>query len=620
MDPPAARPSLTKRLSSAFLGDTGNGSADGKNNSPAFVKCENVGSEMASIIQSNLDKIPDESLIKLTRQLEFWKEHGDLSNEQMIDLTKRLVHTGSWRSRLADGDSFHVPHVRFGRTELQMPIVTTGGMRIQHTWMPDSMGFLSANPKKVLASDSQKNLKEVLQHCIELGLNHIETARMYGTSELQFVDALASLIEEGKIKREDFIFQTKVMPAKTREEFEKTFNLSWNHVSKLGYIDLFAFHAVSKDSDVDMVLNEDKDGCYAFIKEYQEAGKIKNIGFSTHGTGETIMRMVESNKFDYMNVHAHYFGDYHGEGTPNTQGGHGNKAAVKKALELDMGVFLISPYDKGGKLFRPSKTVAKAVGPELSPISFASLYAWKKMGCHTVSVGFSKVSDLDEVLEAAYLYKEEKTMDLLDKAVANLEKLAVDKLGQDWVDKGMINIPSCLKESTDGVAIGHILWLHDLCTAYGMYEFARDRYKNLDSSQWNSKKTFEENVSKMPSGNIGRAYQPNVDLTEALKDHYDPELVKKKIAEAHQYLTSKKGEMSDEERQAKGFEEAYNLTVWVDFCGDMNTMTATKVMLQSLTGGYFGINNTSERRSSQAAAATLRQSFEKALEGLGDDK
>jgi predicted aldo/keto reductase-like oxidoreductase len=364
-------------------------------------------------------------------------------------------------------------------------------------------------------------------------------------------------------------------------------------------------------------LNEDN-GCYAFIKECQKAGKIKHIGFSSHGTGETIMRMVESNKFDYINVHAHYFGDYHGEGTPDTQGGHGNKAAVKKALELDMGVFLISPFDKGGKLYLPSKTVAKTVGPELTPISFASLYAWKKEGFHTVSVGFSKVSDLDEVVEAAYLYTQENTLDVLDKAVANLEKLAADKLGQDWVDKGMLNIPSCLKESTNGVAIGHILWLHNVCTAYGMYDFARERYKNLMSTSWDDKKTFEENVAKMGSGNCGRGHQPDVDLTEALKDHYYPELVKKKLMEVHEYLSSKH-DMTDEDRQTRGFEQAYNLTVWGEFCGDTETLSAPKLVLQSLTGGYFGVNNTTQRRSSQADARKLRGTFAKALEDLGDD-
>ena len=62
--------------------------------------------------------------------------------------------------------------------------------------------------------------------------------------------------------------------------------------------------------------------------------------------------MIDSNKFSYVNVYKHYFGDYHATGTPDGAGGKANRKAVKRALELDMGIFQISPFDKGGKLFR----------------------------------------------------------------------------------------------------------------------------------------------------------------------------------------------------------------------------------------------------------------------------
>ena len=54
-------------------------------------------------------------------------------------------------------------------------------------------------------------------------------------------------------------------------------------------------------------------------------------------------------------------------------GGHGNALAVKRALELDMGVFLISPVDKGGHLYMPSKSLARTIGPNMSPMEFAML-------------------------------------------------------------------------------------------------------------------------------------------------------------------------------------------------------------------------------------------------------
>ena len=107
-------------------------------------------------------------------------------------------------------------------------------------------------------------------------------------------------------------------------------------------------------------------------------------------------------------------------------GGQGNLACVKRALELDMGVFQISPFDKGGKLYRPSKDCAISVGTELSPMAFAALYAWKKVGIHTSSLGISRPSDLDEVMSAARTlalgHKGGKDVDtLLDETLARIE-------------------------------------------------------------------------------------------------------------------------------------------------------------------------------------------------------
>jgi hypothetical protein len=67
-------------------------------------------------------------------------------------------------------------------------------------------------------------------------------------------------------------------------------------------------------------------------------------------------------------------------------------------------------------------------------------------------------------------------------------------------------------------------------------------------------------------GNPGRSFDATVDLTEALKDHYNPELAKQKLAEVHEWL-KKDGKLTDEERAAKGWNRAYNLTTWGEFPG-----------------------------------------------------
>ncbi len=183
-------------------------------------------------------------------------------------------------------------------------------------------------------------------------------------------------------------------------------------------------------------------------------------------------------------------------------------ACVKRAQELDMGIFCISPFDKGGKLYRPSKQMLLTLGHEITPIAFASLHVWETAKMHTISVGFARPSDLDEVLEAARLFAGKSTTSttegnngtnsrlLLKSAEDRLRSRMEEICGREWAEKGMLNLPTCYDECTQGIAIGHILWLHNLLVCYGMYDFCKDRYKMLEANKWNPKKSFSEQVKK----------------------------------------------------------------------------------------------------------------------------
>ena len=57
---------------------------------------------------------------------------------------------------------------RFGRTELQMPVFSCGGMRYQHKWQDV--------PLEEVPPENQANLQATIQRAFELGIYHIETA------------------------------------------------------------------------------------------------------------------------------------------------------------------------------------------------------------------------------------------------------------------------------------------------------------------------------------------------------------------------------------------------------------------------------------------------------------
>ena len=135
---------------------------------------------------------------------------------------------------------------RFGRTELQMPVISCGGMRYQFKWQDVEPGEIPA--------DNQANLEATIRRALELGITHIETARGYGTSEMQLGRLLPTL------PRERMIVQTKVPPAATAEEFLATFEKSMAYL-RLEHVDLLSIHGINLRQHLDWTLREG--GCLA---------------------------------------------------------------------------------------------------------------------------------------------------------------------------------------------------------------------------------------------------------------------------------------------------------------------------------------------------------------------
>ena len=160
---------------------------------------------------------------------------------------------------------------RFGKTELQMPVISCGGMRYQHKWQ-------DVPPGEVPAA-GQANLEATIHRALELGIDHIETARGYGSSEMQLGWVLP------QIKRDRLIVQTKVAPFADPEEFLRTFDQSMKHL-RLDHVELLSFHGINHRQHLDETLR--KGGCLEVCRQLQREGRVRHVGFSTHATPDVI--------------------------------------------------------------------------------------------------------------------------------------------------------------------------------------------------------------------------------------------------------------------------------------------------------------------------------------------
>ncbi|MCX8157068.1 MAG: aldo/keto reductase [Verrucomicrobiae bacterium] len=334
---------------------------------------------------------------------------------------------------------------RFGKTELSMPVISCGGMRYQHKWQDV--------PPEEIPAENQANLEACIHRALELGINHIETARGYGTSEMQLGRILPTL------PRDKIIVQTKVAPAATAEEFLRTFDRSMNYL-RLDYVDLLALHGINNRQFLEWSLKPG--GCLEAARCLQQQGRCRFVGFSTHATPDIILAAINSGGFDYVNLHWYFVNEL-------------TWPAVLAAHKLDMGVFIISPNDKGGKLYTPSAKMRQLCAP-LTPIQFNDLFCLARPEVHTLSCGVARPQDFDEHVQALAWYDQaaEVVRPIEERLRAEMRRV----LGDDWCRRWPEGLPEYV-DAPGQINVLEILRLWTYAKALDLVDWAKMRYNLL---------------------------------------------------------------------------------------------------------------------------------------------
>ena len=338
-----------------------------------------------------------------------------------------------------------IPSRRFGRTGLAMPVLSLGGMRFQQSW--------NDLPAEQIEAASQETLRAILQAAGAAGLHHIETARHYGSSELQLGRLLRDVADPARI------LQSKVPPQADAAAFEAELRTSWQRLGLEagGRLDLLAIHGINTAELLEHTLRPG--GCLAVAERWRDEGRIGAIGFSTHAPLPLILTAIESDRFAYINLHWYFIQQR-------------NQAALAAAAAHDMGVFLISPTDKGGHLHTPSPRLLELCAP-LHPIVFNDLFCLSSPFVHTISVGAARVEDLALHLEAVDLLP--RAAELLPPILERLAAARRSALGEDWIATWEQGLPAW-QDTPGGLNLPLLLWLHDLLEAWDLQSFCRARY------------------------------------------------------------------------------------------------------------------------------------------------
>ncbi|MHC4443134.1 MAG: aldo/keto reductase [Planctomycetota bacterium] len=322
---------------------------------------------------------------------------------------------------------------RFGKTGMEFSVFTLGLMR-----------FMKDDPDESA---------RIVQRAVDLGINHLETARGYGNSEELLGYALKSM------DRSKVYVSTKNRPRATYDEFMKGFETSMSHLG-IDALDYFTLHGINNEERFRMAVDEKE--TWRAIRKLMDAGTIKHIGFSTHGKTPVILKTLETQMFEAVNLHYYWFYQVH-------------EPVIARAAELDMGVFIISPADKGGMLFNPPEALVKLSEPD-HPMNLNSRWLLSDPRIHTLSLGAARLSDFDRHMEVAdntgRLSEREKA------ALAGWAGVLREKLGKDYCTVCQKCLPC-----PEGIDVPEILRWRNMAVALNMTEFGSFRYNLLDGSE-----------------------------------------------------------------------------------------------------------------------------------------
>ena len=223
-----------------------------------------------------------------------------------------------------------------------------------------------------------------------------------------------------------------------------------------------------------------KNGPVEELHKLKEEGIINHVGFSSHAPVEVIMDAINTNLFEFVNLHYYYFFQR-------------NKRAIDLAASKDMGVFIISPNDKGGKLYDSPDKLKQLVAPS-TPIQWNTRFCLGNSAIHTLAFGMTEPSHFEEM---GGIFPSSVPLNEDDQAI--LENLN-DQLFQvpyaDYDGYDLQNDPS-------GINIPEVLRFRRLLKGYDMKKFGIYRYNMLGDGHWfPGEFPTEENLRKIDMSKV----------------------------------------------------------------------------------------------------------------------
>ena len=265
-----------------------------------------------------------------------------------------------------------------------------GNKMIYRDFKDKRLSMLSMGTMRLPVTDGkidEAHTAQMIELALKSGVNYFDTAWGYhgGESERVVGRILSSY------PRDSYYIATK-FPGYDLSNMGKVEEIFLKQLEKTGmeYFDFYLIHNVC-ELNIDEYLNP-AHGTYEYLVEQKKNGRIKHLGFSVHGTTETMNRFLEmyGEHMEFCQIQLNWV-DYEFQ-----------KAYEKLEILKERGipVWVMEPL-RGGKLAKETdaaKEFSKAY-PDFSPVGWSYRFLKSVEGVTTVLSGASSLSQMKENIE-----------------------------------------------------------------------------------------------------------------------------------------------------------------------------------------------------------------------------
>lgn len=302
--------------------------------------------------------------------------------------------------------------------------------------------------------------RRIISRALERGVNYLDTAYLYPGNE-----EVVGVVLDELGARESVFLATKLPHAscKRAEDFDRFFDEQLRRL-RTDHIDYYLIHNVTSPSQWERVCAL---GIEDWIARQKRSGRIRQIGFSFHGSAGDFPVMLDAFAWDFCQVQYNYANEYYQAGT----------AGVLSAAERGLAVFVMEPLLGGrlaGKLPTEAFRVFEQAGDaELkSSVDWALAWVWSHPQITMLLSGMAAPEQVDQNVRVANLANpgcmDEKRM----RAIVRVQEIfeAANRVPCTGCNYCMpcprgINIPGCFSAYNASFAHGWFTGVQQYFTA-----------------------------------------------------------------------------------------------------------------------------------------------------------